>query len=279
MPGDRYIPWMHERRPCPYTYCSAILETNFIPIPPSSLGALPGQMRARRVMPRHEIDNPLLTGVCPASLLDVPFFEGEPVPPETVRVLEDRYLSDSRRLPALIQADADRKYDTVQEADLPDSQSLRGPHRMGREPVTAEDQDDWSLGGRADEDIIPLGEERRGTVPATTDGTSMGRGTGMDVGEAIGALQQAAMNGGSAWQAVQGGKDEIQKAMTELEAARTLVSGVRGNAVSDTLNAYMDCLNDALEKCSLTLGALERAHQLISSGQEYGETYINALLS
>jgi hypothetical protein len=280
-------PWMHERRDCPYTYCSAIMETVFVPIPPRSTDALPGQMQARRLMPRHDIENPLLNGPCPASLLDVQFFVNmpdpamnSPMPPQTVRVLHERYIVDSRRLPQLIQNAEDHAYDQITRGYVePESQSLRGSHRLGREPVTAEDQEDWSLGGRADEDIIPLGEERRGMVPATTQGTPMGRGTGMDVTESIGALQQGAMHGGSAWQAIAESRDTTMGALRELEEARSLARAVRGDTQSETLNAYIQVLSDAIAALELTLPHFDSAQRRITSGQEHGETYINSLLS
>jgi hypothetical protein len=185
---------------------------------------------------------------CPASLMRWPLTA------TGMRVLDEQEKAWEPHIEAWRGPEHPR-WATGDPAPLPPSQSLRGPHRMGREPPNGSKA--WVLGGRKDEDVIPQEEERRGTVPQGVVGESIG-GTGM-LSELAGLINAAGANGSEARAAIGG-------AIEALERAKGAISEALGSGSSDTLNDYLTFLNRAITECQDVQGQIDAGHD---KGQEY----------
>jgi hypothetical protein len=250
------------RMGCPYYWCSAIVTTG-------SVIESNDHLTTRQIIKLHEIRHPALTGTCPASLMDYPLTD------HAHELLEEMRRNDDERVRVWSDQSAERRYQPRSRSQ-PDSQSLRGPHRLGREPVTGDDEEDWVLGGRQDEDIIPQGQDRRGVVPPTVHGEQLGRGTGMaSIEEIIGMMHAAAAHVGEAIAAAQDAENQLQVAVASLEETAGIVAQVRGTVQSGLLNSYVHGLNDGSEKVQVAATNIRESRQSLEGALEAGEQFIN----
>lgn len=111
------------KRGCPYSYCSAFVTTV------TSID--PQTQQERTLLVTHDISNPILSGPCPASLMDFPLEAG------AMEHLRERAKQDARK----IAESYSREHYRSRISDVDESGRIRGPHRIGREPD--DDSDDW----------------------------------------------------------------------------------------------------------------------------------------
>lgn len=249
---------------CPYAWCDAVVDTVWF-IEPWVGG------RSRRMLKQHNVEHWALTGLCIASLMDIPISE------RTRRLFAERERADNATIREKTDKNAEARHAAGQPRNLPDSVSLRHPHRLGREPEPG--SDDWALGGRQDEDIIDSRDDRVGKVPRRVQGQSIGGAKMATVSEIVGLVQQAAVYGGECFAATQEADQVLQNALASLEQATDVINYVRDSADVGTLNAYASKLNDATEKIGVALQTLGEARTAIEEGQAQGEQFIASLYS
>jgi hypothetical protein len=234
-----------NRRPCPYFFCSAILVT---------------YVSKRRfedtemveILPMHEIMNEALPPEsCPASLMSLP------LDAEMISLLTTRERQDYNRL-------LDRA--RAENAQLPDMPFLRPPppqshsmlpkpgsRRFGRTPATEEDQPDWALGGRADEDV--QANPKTHAVTPTTGGHHMtGRGSNMSVADV---------------------RAMIVAANVEAQGAH----GALSEADDPNLNAALAALEDATDQyMANAAGGLENAMGTLAAASEQASNDLDGIV-
>jgi hypothetical protein len=226
-----------NRRPCPYFFCSAILVT---------------YVSKRRfedtemveILPMHEIMNEALPPEsCPASLMSLP------LDAEMIRLLTTRERQDYNRL--LDKARAEN-------AQLPEMPFLRPPpprshsmlpkpgsRRFGRTPATEEDQPDWALGGRADEDV--QANPQIHPLPPSQGGHPM--------------------TGRSGQMSVAGVRAHIVAANVEAQGAHGALTEMEDPNLNAALAALETAVNDYLNNAA---GGLENAAGSIAAASEDG---------
>jgi hypothetical protein len=229
-----------RREPCPYHFCSAIVEV--VPVPQST----------SQLIRSHPIRNNALTGQCPASLMRLPMDMATYL--HLHETMYNVHLRELRRWNA--------KQDDIQNLTRQnESQSLRGPHRLGREPEPGDD--DWGLGGREDEDVIPHGEVTTGAIPPGVAGYQVGGTVSAD--ETAGQVNAANAFLSEAQIAIKTARDKIA-------SARGIMAVIGGENAGETISAYLTYTGTAdSELASADVGC--------SMAQGKGDTYIGALYS
>lgn len=257
-----------QRHGCPYERCSAIVR--LMPARPSP------DADWTLLVPVHDIQNRYLSGTCPASLMY------HPLSPEARSHLNRMSAQDGRKISRGIQEDMDRE-----EAELfeppkprPESRSLRGPHRIGREPVTEEDQEDWALGGREDEDSgkltptedIPIKRPALGML-----GHVMGR-KAVSLSDIIGMNQQAAFESGEAIGVIQQAQNDLNVAVGKLGETLNTVATMQGESGAQLLVEYYSLIQTASRDVSSCVEQLEEIKRQIAAGQEKGSELVARIL-
>lgn len=146
----------------------------------------------------------------------------------------------------------------VEKSPLPESQPLRQPGRIGREPNPRSSA--WALGGRQDEDVISSGEEKRGVIPPYADAYGMGRSM---ISELAGYINAAGAAGAEA-------RNALDQAIEALGRARGAIAQAVGEASSESLNDYLAFLGRAITEC-------QDAQAQIDAGQDKGQEFIGRL--
>ena len=251
------------RRRCYYELCSADVEVR--PIAPGEDGANYGLVQA------HDILHGVLTGPCPGSRVY------HPIDNRTKKMLHERYLVDASRIPQLASDAIDNELRQVKGGGgKPESTSLRGPHRLGREPDNAE-KDDWQIGGRADEEIIPPDQVKTPRVPSDVKGTRMGAGSMLD--ELVGMIRDAN-------RITNEGRTEIAEAIARMASAAASmnvalgsVATAQGDVGAALLEEYMGILRMSADKIQTVLAMMEELDPPLAAGVVAGEEYIGRLMS
>lgn len=215
-----------DRKPCPYFFCSAIVV-----VYATKRHFEDPDDQMVQIIPTHEIRNDNLPPeTCPASLMSFP--------------LDQEMLT-------LLHGMERRHYNTLLEkarrenSELPrmpflepppsGSQSMLpkpGSRRFGRTPATEEDQPDWALGGRDDEDV--QADPKTHPVPPTTGGYPMTGRSGMSNADVQAQIAAANAEANGAIGAMTEAKDpSILAAISHVEDALDMT----GNAYSGLENA------------------------------------------
>lgn len=258
-----------RRADCPYRWCSATIE--IVPVP-----GYPGTGESQgELIKAHPIQSGVLTGTCPASNLRVPLED------RAAENLRQQERNDGRRIPKLVVDSVPEKPNRYRlpwvAQGPPESQSLRGDDRSGREPGPT--ADDWSLGGRDDEDsgktAPPIKPPR---IPPGILGQEVGRHV-VSIDELIGLIKASAIKSGEALSTVQDCENQLALAGAALEEAKGMIAGAMEQHRSQTLSDEMGLLERAQEKVSSMVAQCERIKGEISHAHELGEQYIGVLLS
>lgn len=240
---------------CPYPLCGAVVQvTGTGPTPDhADLNAQFWKL----LIPQHTLDHPRLNGPCPASLMYFPIMFGS----REAEILRERHEWDLRRLMILFDHDGE---DPSAESNV--SQSLRGPHRIGREPPPR--SKDWHLKGRADEDIQPdavLHPNAEGIY-----GRVMGK---MSLQDVLGALNGAAIKLGEGRASTADALDQLHGAQVAFVEARDMVIAAKGNVTSDTLDTYIAWCQGAINNITDAIANLERVDGSAAGAIEKGEEF------
>lgn len=206
----------------------------------------------QHLMPDHAIGG---TGQsCPASLMRYPM-RGEER--HALQEMTQSFLDQLGR--SVLNGQTD---DPPSSGKLPESTTLRQPGRIGREPGPRSNA--WHLGGRRDEDVIPVGEEKVGEIPPNVGGQSVG-GRGMDIDETAGIIQAARAMAGEAMAT-------IMSAKAAIENAKRAVAQVSGQTPGETLQNHARYLDNSLNE-------LDQAQTQLELANEQGEGFIQRLYS
>lgn len=245
---------------CPYLWCGDVLMLlpNIID-PQTTDDKVPDSLKA--TIPSHPVKHEALTGACPASLMYYP------VSDYVRQILDEMALQDEKRMMRWLDY---RMYREASGAAPPtESQSLRGPHRMSREPPPR--SKDWGLKGRADEDIQPDAVWHQ--PPAGVHGEGVGQ---VSVQETLEALNGAAIKLNEVQGIVGQGADNrsnLAQGREMVIEARDMVMGAKGNVEAETLNNYIGMTITAEEKLREAIQCFDDASQAIAAALEFGETY------
>lgn len=253
---------MTVRMGCPYLFCSAVVEA--VEMRPYS-----NTTGTRLMTPYHEIQNPIITGGCPGSNLWIP------ITPEGYRVMAE-VAETHRRL-------INERLDNPPEPRVRDQQARRGggfpqrpigpsgvPHRLGREPVTPEDQGSWNP---------PRGQEPERPLPPHVSGTPLGSRGMADIGQLVAMTTEANVQSGEAVGALAQAIQTVQNALGAIEAAKSQASAVLGSTHAQTMSDYVGVITQAEVEMGGVLPQLEQARDYMASGMEKGEAYIGILMS
>lgn len=213
-----------RRGGCPYHFCSAVLTTY---VTQREYGG-----RLVEMIPMHELKNDKLPPeTCIASLMAIPLSN------EEMALLRARERSDYNKLIEIMRVQIRKSVEPPGERPPPSrSRSLRGPHRMGREPVTEQDEDDWQRGGRAGEAVAPEPKTAPPVAPTVRGYSQTGRSS-MSVAGVKALIAGAVVEANGGYGALQEIEDEYiqaaQAAVNEMvdRAARA------GAAMDDAANS------------------------------------------
>lgn len=245
-------------RECPYSYCHELVD--FIPVPESPFGDKP-----KYLIKAHNISYPL-TGQCPVSNMYHPF---DAATQAHINSAMEIHARDLLRWTMSVEGAG-----TVVHPN-PESQSLRGVQRIGREPEPT--SDDWVLGGRDDEDVAKDRITYKPKIPAHVQGQEVGRFVA-SITEVIGHLNLAAMKTGEALSVLSDMQDELQTVTACIEEAKTQVSMAKGDTNVIELDEYLGLLSNANETVLRMGRELEEVRNGINITHETGELYIGRLL-
>lgn len=261
-------------RICPYAFCRALLVMLV------ERASATNETLIKRI-PRHDKDHPLLSGPCPASLLAVGWTRDIPMEQAAQTMLLERERIDSANVGRLIGEEANAQYaEMVDPPTRPKgSYTLRGPHRMGREPATPADQEDWQLGGREDEDSghAALPSRADNPVPDHVQGIEVGKHVA-SVEETVGHITTANINAGAAAAAIIDADASIHSAIGAVGSAMNNISAVMGNVSPALLTEYRDQMARASTELHGCLPLLRNATIVITAGQENGTEFIGRML-
>lgn len=214
------------------------------------------------IIPRHVIGNHILVGVCPAALMHYPIRPNS----RHQEILNECANADYDKIVSWVAAMVARPHDPRQR---PVSQSLRGPHRMTREPPPK--SKDWQLKGREDEDIQP--DALWHAAPRGVHGEGIGK---VSVQETLDAINGAAIKIGEALATVDmDNSQNLAGAIVSVEEGRSMVQGAKGQVQSETLNAYIGSMLEAEEELRKAVAAYEQATQHLHAALHLGEQYAN----
>jgi hypothetical protein len=278
------------RRGCPYHWCASVVEVSEV-IPPgvNRNGGLPFDAvdggPDRGIIRMHDIKNEFLQGPCPASLMYFPF----DIKTYTY-LMETRYNQDLARINT--ERIAQELHGEGSGSRSGSSQSLRQPGRMGREPGL--DSPDWVLGGRADEDVVPVEEEVHPPISEGVSGHSMG-GTGMaSLTELAAMINGAGVAGNEAYASVELAKNNIQAANIALlgamerldDAVRTYAGVLAESGSSGRVAAALGATQRARNACEAVQATLQgqlhscdEAQSAINDAGEQGNAFVANLFS
>jgi hypothetical protein len=216
-----------------------------------------------------------------------------PIDTATLEHLMERRNQD---YPKVSQAVADLEWKRMHPGDTNrnESQSHRGPHRIGREPEP--DSPDWALGGREDEDVRDQRTDVTGEVPLTTGGYPItGRGTGMtsipELSAAVnGARAISAEAAGMLSQVIQAFDDHlhfqeiIEKLQEAVGAHSQIMDGVGSEsgslmAANGKLIAAIAHVEEAQQACGQALMDCAAARQAVSGSHEDDDRFIHGIHS
>lgn len=261
-------------RTCPYRFCGAFLVMLVEQAPPGS------ETWIKRI-PRHDIEHAVLTGPCHASLLAVGWTPGTPLAQSAQTMLLDREAVDNAKIPGLLTDEATRQHEESlrRTHERPDgSYSLRGPHRIGREPVTPEDESAWHLHGRQDEDSghIALPTRQDNPIPAYVQGTEVGRHVA-SAEEVVGHLTTANINAGAASHTIVDTEAQLQSAIGALDSCKGNIRAAMGNLSPQLLQMYFSLIEQAQGDLQSCIPSLRQATIAIANGQQNGTEFIGRL--
>jgi hypothetical protein len=192
--------------------------------------------------------------------------------------LNEFYEVDARKIPGLLgqQMEKEREFFTRPHRSWAESQSLRGIHRLGREPEpTAED---WALGGREDEDSGKLApSDNPPRVPSRIAGQQMGRNA-VSISELIAMNQSAALMSGEAIGAIQEAQNTLAAACGKLSETMNELAAMQGQSTSQLLTEYYHLMQTAERDVQSCREQLENVKGQIAAGQEKGEEFVTRLL-
>jgi hypothetical protein len=248
-------------RKCPYRLCYE--NVDFIPVPESPFGDPP-----RYLIKGHIIGSPVLKGRCPTSNMYHPFDA------RTEEYLREALASQIQEVREWIRGIAESTIVTS-EPD-PESQSLRGEQRTGREPADPQSED-WALGGRDDEDVAKDRVTYKPKIPTHVQGQEVGRFVA-SITEVIGHLNVAAMKSGEALSILSGMQDELQTVIACIDEASSQVIQAKGDANVVELDEYVGILATRKETAMHMSRELEEIREGINITHETGELYIGRLL-
>lgn len=261
-------------RICPYAFCRA-----FLVMLVERVSATDQTLRKR--IPRHEMEHPLLSGPCPASLMAVGWTRDIPMEQAAQTILLQRERVDGARIPRLVGEEANAQYaEMVDPPSRPEgSYTLRGPHRMGREPATPADQKDWHLGGREDEDSghAALPNRADNPVPNHVQGIEVGKHVA-SVEETVGHITTANINAGAAAAAIIDADASVRSAIGAVGSAMNNITAVMGNVSPALLTEYREQMARASTELHGCLPLLRNATIAITAGQESGTEFIGRML-
>ena len=253
-------------RLCPYKLCGKVARVRTIPAYPT-----PDGKPAHKIFPQHDIVNPYISGPCPMSLQEVSWAIGGIPPHDVYNMLQERLRVDRDRIIAATVQD-----EPPTATARPKSTSLRGPHRIGREPVTEEDKKDWQLGGREDEDSGHLSPpDMAKPHPRHVQGVS---GNVASVEEVVATLTSAALHGGEAAQAVQAAIGSMDEAIGKLSEQLNDVVAAQGQSNAVILTEYYGIINEAQEKAHMMRDLGDEIISRIVAGTEKGEELTGRML-
>lgn len=268
---------MAQQRKCVYPLCGALVTLAVVPQHPD----LPAHDEAKRMQLPHALVHSLLSGPCPGSYMYVGFTPFDPTPEATVRAMDTMYQIHARQLPKLIFEEHIRELRANNphlEHPEPESQSLRNPRRMGREP--GPESDDWALGGREDEESGHL-QQYAVKPPAMKPGI-YGESQGnpvMSVHELLGMAQTASLRGGEAHAASQDALNQIEASIGVLAECQNIISALQGQSESGTLREWMYQVLEAKNSLLETQLRLQEAMTAISSAEEKSDQFKANLLA
>lgn len=265
---------------CPYTWCSAGLNLKHQGEDPQGWNAdrLEGselENVSPLIIPLHPIDHHALTGNCPASLMHYPIRRQS----RHQEILDECAANDKKRLDEWV--DSVLSTNPQEVTDRPESTVVRPlfdrlgraklPGRMGREPTTPQDEKDWVLGGRQDEDAGPT------PVWHNPPPNVLGQGVGkVSVQETLAALNSAAIEIGQCLATVSEEREiEFGASVTACEQARASVQGAKGDVHVETLDQYIGLLLQAEEDFRVLTGKAESAREKLMAALSLGEDYGN----
>jgi len=261
-------------RICPYRFCSA-----FLVMLVERVSATDATMIKR--IPRHDIQHPVLNGPCHASLLAVGWTPDIPMEQAAQTMLLDREAIDNAKIPGLLAEESASQHAESLHPDVrPEgSYTLRGPHRMGREPVTPADEGDWQLGGREDEDSghAALPNRADNPVPNHVQGIEVGKHVA-SAEEIVGQITTANINAGAAANAVIDAEAQINSAIGALESSMNNIKAAMGNLSPALLETYYRQMSQASINLHSCIQPLRNSIIAITAGQENGTEFIGRML-
>ena len=253
------------RESCPYVFCSAVVEMAWMRTHASNPEA------KRLMVPSHDIQNPVLTGACPAGLMWIPLGENE------VELLTQRAQADRR----IIQAAIER---TTEGSETDDRGRGGGvfpltsygpdgtPLRIGREPpVEGPERADW-FPQRNPPEYHPAPEQGGYAV-----GNQGGRGMA-SIREVIGQVTEGNVKTGEALGAIAQSNEALDNCLAAIEQAKSLIGGALDGSGAQTLSEYAGLLEAAEQHVQSARSELEQALGDLSAGMERGEQAIGNLL-
>jgi len=266
----KFVPEKYrERRRCVFPLCEAQVTLFVTP-------AYPGQRsQARRMQGSHSMGNLNLPNTpCPLSLQEVGFTPFDRTPADTEQLIEE-VLPTFRKMAEEAYRQHERDPNIPRSRLTSSSQSMRGPHRMGREPEPTSNE--WALGGREDEDSGHVSPSFNQSVPSYVDGHSMTPGVQpMLMAEARAHLAAALQQAGEARGAADGAKGQLQGAIGACQEATSNLLAV-GTDDSDTLRSAYTQMVQAEAAYRAIVDKLGEAEQALGGAQENFQTVINAL--
>lgn len=194
---------------------------------------------------------------CPASLMKYPPRASE------IRALVEQAESLGPRTRLAYEQGVQERIRKLGTTTPPaESQSLRHPHRLGREPDS--DSPDWYLGGRESEELAPLPKQQANA--GDPPGYSLGRGPQMASITELANLVNAASAAGAE------GRQALEAAQEALQRARAACAELLGEASSTTVEAMRTHYSMAIDDVEAGITHIDIAH-------DQAQSYIAALHS
>jgi hypothetical protein len=229
-----------------------------------------GSGTERTMIGKHDIKHPVLSGTCVASYMYLPIDE------HTRGIFRAREQADSRLISASVTGDDNEYKGRDRVGKRPESTTLRGPHRIGREPPP--DSDDWKLGGRKDEESIDRPMPDPPKPPDNADVIKIGR-TMATITEMIAGVNEAGLHGGEAIAALQEAHNALERAVGALEQNLNVLAMLQGESTSQTLGDMTAIIRQAETDVRSLREQIKEIQNAIAASQEKGEELIGRWLS
>lgn len=254
---------MSVRMGCPFVMCSAVVTTVWVrPFPTSDA--------TRLMVPWHLINHSHIKGGCPASYLWIPLTE------EAAEMLTERAMVLLREVQAQMERqdelgppERDRRAREGGVFPIRPVNRSGIPSRLGREPVTPEDQGDW---------YTPRPPEQYKPVPPTAEGHVLGSRSMASIREVVEQVTAGNVHTGEAAASIAQAVDSLNTAKAAIEQAKAQIAGAIDGSGAQTLGEYLGLLETAEQQVEAAIPGLEQAQSELAGGMERGETYIGMAL-